>query len=143
MRRLCGRGATGRTLPPAPQACSSGTGRAPLTPADPHLQERRNPEARWLPAEAVVRGNGTRVTRGAGLSGARGPWTLIRGSSLRAPGLRALPGGGPGPLALARSSLAGALVPQSYTQIVACGGLLGPKLFFVQRQPGAGGRGQA
>lgn len=47
---------------------------------------------------------------------------MIEGSLPAARVPRALPGCGPGPLALVRSSLAGALVPQSYKQLVSCRG---------------------
>lgn len=67
MRRPGAGGARGRTLPPAPQARSLGSGRAWLPGAGPPVQEIRNPGARWLPAEAVARGDRTWVTRGAGL----------------------------------------------------------------------------
>lgn len=65
--RSRGRGARGRALPTATQARSPGTARARLPRAGPPLQESGNPGARWLSGEAVSRGDGTRATRGAGL----------------------------------------------------------------------------
>lgn len=84
------------------------------------------------------------MTRGAGLFGAPGTWTLIEGSVLRASAPCALSGCGPGPLALIRSSPAGALVPQSYKQIVSGGACGDPKYSLCkERQPRAGRRGLA
>lgn len=80
-------------------------------------QEPRSPGARGLPGEAVARGAGTGLTRGAGLFRGRGPCTLMEGSLLRAAAAQVRPSRAPGPIAFSGSSPAGALVPQSYKQM--------------------------
>lgn len=138
-----GRGARGRALPTATQARSPGTARARLPCAGPHLQESGNPGARWLSGEAVARGDGTRVTLGAGLFRAMRCLDFDRRQFLPSP----CPAG---PVRLRTRAphicrfFAGQRPhpPKLQTDCFRRR-LLGPKAFIVQRQPRARGRGQA
>lgn len=100
-------------------------------------QEPRSPGAPGLPAEAVARGAGTWVTRGAGLFRGRGSCTLMEGS-LRAAAPQVRPSRAPGPMHLAVLPRPEPWFPK-VTNRCFVRRLLGSKVFFVQRQP----KGQA
>lgn len=124
---------------------SPGTGRARLPRFGPHLQEKGNLGALWLPGEAMARCDGTRVTHGAGLF-----WGMrYLGFDRRQHPTKPLPRGpcrvaDQGPLHLSILRWPAGRRPHSPKLEADCFGrrLLGPKVFFVRRQPRAGRRGQ-
>lgn len=137
------RSARGRALPPVTQARSPATGRAGLPRAGPHLQESGNPGVWGLPGEAVARGDGTRVTHGAGLF--RGKRCLDFDPRQLPPspcpaGLAPLQTRAPRtcPFSAGRRPCSPKLQADCFRRR-----LLGPQVFFVQRQSRTGGRGQA
>lgn len=108
------------------------------------LREGRPPGRWWLPARVAARGEGTRVTRGAGLCRGTRSLDFDDGKSLPRPcpaGPTRQPAKGPSP----RLQLPGwaPWFPQSYPLVVACRDSRAPKVVFVPRPRRAGGRGRA
>lgn len=109
---------------PGPQSRNSEGPATPRRPAFVGERESRSPVAVRRSGGARQRDPGD--PRGGAVQGHEVlAWTLIEGSFYRAP--RALSSCGPGALALVGSSPAGALIPQSYKQIVLGGGCWDPK----------------